>query len=55
MKIYDLTMSIDSKTPSFPGSPKQEISQISTIKEKGWNEKKLSFKGKPNNKLPCFN
>lgn len=41
--MIDLTMQIDGRTPSFPGSPKQEIVQISTIKEKGWNEKKLSF------------
>ena len=36
-------MQIDERTPVFPGDPKQEITQFATIKEKGWNEKRLSF------------
>ena len=43
MKVFDLTMSIDERTPTFPGDPKQEIKQIATIRENGWNEKKLTF------------
>jgi kynurenine formamidase len=43
MKVFDLTMPIDSRTPVFPGSPKQEIRQISTIKENGWNETRIAF------------
>jgi len=43
MEIFDLTMSIDERTPTFPGDPKQEIKQIATIGENGWNEKKLTF------------
>ena len=43
MKIFDLTMPIDEKTPVFPGDPKQEIKQFATIKENGWNEKRLTF------------
>jgi len=39
----DLTMHLDEKTPVFPGSPKPEIIQISTIESKGYNEKKISF------------
>ena len=34
-------MPIDEKTPVFPGDQKQEIKQIATIKENGWNEKRL--------------
>ncbi len=43
MKAFDLTMPIDERTPTFPGDPKQEIKQIATIKENGWNEKRLTF------------
>ena len=43
MKIIDLTMSIDAKTPVFPGDPKQEIKQVATIRDNGWNEKWLLF------------
>ena len=41
--IIDLTMSIDEETPVFPGDPKQEIKQYATIKENGWNEKRLTI------------
>lgn len=41
MKIIDLTMFIDEKTPVFPGDPRHEIQQVATIKENGWNEKRI--------------
>jgi len=43
MKILDLSMPIDEKTPTFPGDPKQEIEQIETIKENGVNKKRLTI------------
>ncbi len=43
MKIFDLTMEIDERTPVFLGDRKQEITQHATIAKEGWNEKKLSF------------
>jgi len=41
--IFDLTMPIDGRTPTFPGDPKQEIKQIATIKKNKWNAKRLAF------------
>ena len=41
--ISDLTMSIDEKTPVFPGDPMQEIKQIATLEKEGWTEKQLTF------------
>ena len=41
--MFDLTMPIDERTPTFPGDPKQEIAQVATIEKNGWNEKRLSF------------
>ncbi len=43
MKIFDLTMPINNRTPSFPEDPKQEIKQFATIEKDGWNEKRISF------------
>ncbi len=43
MKILDLTMPIDGRTPTFLGDLKQEIRQIATILKNGWNEKRLSI------------
>ena len=43
MKVLDLTMPIDERTPTFPGDTKQEIRQAATIKDNGWNEKRLTF------------
>ena len=43
MELFDLTMPIDERTPTFPGDPKQEIKQIATINKQGWNEKRLTF------------
>jgi kynurenine formamidase len=43
MAILDLTMPLDERTPVFPGDPKQEIVQIATIAQNGWNEKRLTF------------
>lgn len=39
--FIDLTLPIDEHIPVFPGDPPAEIKQISTIIEKGWNEKQL--------------
>lgn len=41
--FIDLTLPIDERIPVFPGDPKPEIKQISTIREKGWNEKQLTI------------
>ncbi len=41
--FIDLTLPIDETIPVFPGNPKPEINQISTIKENGWNEKQFSI------------
>lgn len=43
MKLIDLTMAIDERTPVFPGDPKQEIRQFATIEQNGWNKKRLTF------------
>ena len=43
MKVIDLSMSIDERTPVFPGGPKQVIEQLATIEKTGCNEKRLSF------------
>ena len=43
MKIFDLTLPINKKTPVFPSDPKYEIKQIATIKKNGWNEIRLTF------------
>jgi kynurenine formamidase len=43
MKVIDLTMPIDEKTPVFPGDLKQEIRQVATIGNNGWNEKRIAF------------
>jgi kynurenine formamidase len=43
MKLFDLTMPIDERTPTYPGDPKQEIEQIATIEKDGWTEKRLTF------------
>lgn len=43
MKIFDLSMPIDERTPTFPGDPKQEIKQVATIRKNGWNEKRLTI------------
>ncbi len=39
----DLTMPLDEKTPVYPDAPKQEIVQVATIEEDGWNEKRLTI------------
>lgn len=43
MKVFDFTMPIDERTPTFPGDPKQEIRQAATIRENGCNKKRLTF------------
>lgn len=42
-KLIDLTMLINENTPSWPEAEKQEIKQISTVKETGFNVKRISF------------
>lgn len=39
--FIDLSISLDENTPVYPGNPKPKITQFSTIKSKGYNEKKL--------------
>jgi len=41
--IVDLTMPLDSKTPTFPGDPKPEIVSFGTIKDSGVNTLRLGF------------
>lgn len=43
MKIVDLSIPIDDRTPVYPGDPKQEINQIANIEKDGWNEHRLTF------------
>lgn len=43
MKIVDLSVPIDDRTPVYPGDPKQEIKQIAHFDEQGWNEHRLTF------------
>ncbi|RZB30913.1 MAG: hypothetical protein AEth_00867 [Candidatus Argoarchaeum ethanivorans] len=43
MKMFDLTMPIDTQIPVFPGGPEPEIIQVASIKEKGWNEKQITI------------
>lgn len=43
MKVFDLTMPIDERTPVFPGDRPHEIRQAATVAKNGWNEKWLSF------------
>lgn len=41
MKIIDLTMPLDEKTPAYSGDPKIKIEQIAELKEDGWREKRV--------------
>ena len=41
--ILDFTMLIDERTPVYPGDPQQEIRQLATIRENGWNEKRITI------------
>ncbi len=43
MRIIDLSILIDERTPVYPGDPKQDIKQIATIEKEGWNEKRITF------------
>ncbi len=43
MKIIDLSVPINEKTPVYPGDPKHEINQTANIDEQGWNECRLTF------------
>ena len=41
MKIIDLTMPLDQRTPSYPGDPEIQIEQIAELKKDGWREKRV--------------
>lgn len=41
MKIIDLTMPLDHRTPAYPGDPKIEIQQIAVVEKDGWSEKRI--------------
>lgn len=41
MKLIDLTMPLDEKTPTYPGDPQIEIEQIAELQKNGWREKRL--------------
>ncbi len=43
MRLIDLTLPLDEKTPAYPGDPQIEIEQIAELKENGWREKRLHF------------
>ena len=43
MKIVDLTMPLDEKTPVFPGDPKPNFDPLRTIEKEGCNVLTLSF------------
>lgn len=43
MKIFDLSITIDDKTPVFPGAPKLKIENAATIDKNGANELLLTF------------
>lgn len=42
-EVVDLTMTIDERTPTFPGDPEQEIQDASTVEEDGYAVKRLTF------------
>ena len=42
VKIIDLTMPLDEKTPAYVGDPQIEIKQIALLKKNGWNEKRIN-------------
>ena len=41
MKIIDLSMPLNEKTPTYPEDPQIEIQQIAVIEKQGWSEKRL--------------
>ncbi|MBS3116197.1 cyclase family protein [Candidatus Woesearchaeota archaeon] len=41
MKIIDLSMPLDKKTPTYPGDPSLEIKQVAEIEKDSWNEKRI--------------
>jgi len=43
MKLIDLSMPLDNKTPAYPGDPQIEVNQIAEIEKKGWNERRLNI------------
>jgi|SRR3989344_9436928 len=41
MKIIDLSIPMNEKTPAYAGDPKIEIEQIAIIEKNGWSEKRI--------------
>lgn len=41
--LYDLSLSLSNKIPSFPGTPEAKIEQLANIEKDGWNSKRISF------------
>ena len=41
MKIVDLSIPLNDKTPVYPGDSKLEIEQIAEVDKNGWSEKRL--------------
>lgn len=42
-EVFDLTMPINERIPTYPGDPKQEIKEVATVEENGYSLKELSF------------
>lgn len=43
MKLIDLTMSLNSLTPIYPGDINSEFKKICSLEKEGWNEHKISM------------
>ena len=43
MKIIDLSMPLDERTPAYPEDPPLDITQIAELPKHGWNEKRLEI------------
>lgn len=43
MKIIDLSMPLDNKTPAYPGDPQIEINQIAEVGKDGWSERRIDI------------
>ncbi len=41
--FYDLSLPVNNKIPSFPGTPAPKIEQLATVEKEGWNSKQVSF------------
>ncbi|VVB66207.1 Kynurenine formamidase [Candidatus Gugararchaeum adminiculabundum] len=43
MKIIDLALPLNERTPVFPGTPKPKFEQLASIEKDGWNEQKFTI------------